>query len=205
MISVYVDEFDRTVEMSQEDNDVTVVMNASGLHNMDQIRQYIREQGISEDVTPTIQVKWTKSNTTIRRCQYCFKSDEKLSKCSSCNVVHYCSKECQRRDWKTHKVYCNSCKEGSKEDKKKHRELYNTILEYYALHKDDSIVFSESISKYWKVSEDDSEEKYTLTESSHQEYKDWCEKTKNIDEMPTDSIYRTFYCSNGIRISMTRM
>lgn len=189
--------------MSNEDND-TIVMRASGLHNMDQIRQYIREQGVGDNITPTIQVKWTRSNT-IRRCQYCFKNDVKLSKCSSCNVVHYCSKECQKEDWKMHKIYCKSCKEGSKEDKKKHRELYNTILEYYALHKDDSIVFSENISKYWKVTVDDGEEKYTLTESSHQDYKDWCQKTKNIDEMHTDKVYRTFYCSNGIRISMTKM
>jgi len=192
--------------MSQEDyNESTIVMKASGLHNIDQIRQYIRDQGIDEDITPMIQVKWTKTITTIRRCQYCFKSDDKLSKCSSCNVVHYCSKECQKGDWKTHKEYCKSCQEGSKEDKKKHRELYNTILEYYALHKDDSIIFSENISKYWKVSEDDDSEKYTLTESSRQEYIDWCETTNNIDKMRIDSIYRTFYCSNGIRISMTKL
>lgn len=192
--------------MSQEDDEPTVVMRASGLHNMEQIRQYIREQGISEDITPSIQVKWTKSNSTIRRCQYCFKTDEKLSKCSRCKVVHYCSKECQKQDWKIHKVYCNSCKEGSKEDKRKHRELYNTILEYYTLHKDDSIVFSDNISQYWMVSDDyENEEKYTLTESSQHEYNEWCEKTNNIDEMCADNIYRTFYCPNGIRISMTKL
>lgn len=188
--------------MSQEDE--PVVMRASGLHNMEQIRQYIREQGISEDITPSIQVKWTKSNTPIRRCQYCFKTDEKLSKCSGCKVVHYCSKECQKQGWKIHKVYCKSCNEGSKEDKKKHRELYNTILEYYTLHKDDSIVFSDNISKYWIVCDDD-DEKYTLKESSHNEYTEWCEKTNNKDDMSVDNIYRTFYCLNGIRISMTKL
>lgn len=191
------------------DNEYTVVMNASGLHNMDQVRQYIRDQGINEDIRPTIQVKWTKSATTTRRCQFCFKSESSLSKCSSCNVVHYCSKECQKHDWKMHKLYCKLCREGSKEDKKKHRELYNTILAYYALHKDDSIVFSENVSKYWIVSDIASDEKYTLTETSLEDYKDWCEKTNNIDQKCSDNdtgtgIYRTFYCSNGIRISMNR-
>ncbi|KAJ7473373.1 hypothetical protein FB451DRAFT_1249115 [Mycena latifolia] len=32
--------------------------------------------------------------------------DRKMKMCATCNVVRYCSKECQRADWKEHKLYC---------------------------------------------------------------------------------------------------
>lgn len=193
--------------MSEDtDNTPPIVVQTSGLHNMDDVRQYMRQLDISDDVNPTIQVKWTKSNLAIRRCQYCFKNYDKLLKCSSCRVVHYCSKKCQKSDWVVHKMYCNSCKEGSKEDKKKHRELYNTVLEYYTLHHHDSIIFSDDVSHYWKVVENIEEEKYILIESSLEDYQEWCELTKNKDENHKNiydgGMYRIFYCSNGIRISM---
>lgn len=43
-------------------------------------------------------------------CTYC-KNVECLNKikfkwCSRCHVVAYCGKECQRKDWNTHKKYC---------------------------------------------------------------------------------------------------
>ena len=39
-------------------------------------------------------------------CAYCLKKPEKLFMCSQCKKVHYCSKECQRNDWKKHKEKC---------------------------------------------------------------------------------------------------
>ncbi|CAL4153130.1 unnamed protein product, partial [Meganyctiphanes norvegica] len=38
-----------------------------------------------------------------------------LHRCNNCQLVAYCSKDCQKRDWKTHKLYCklfpiNECK-----------------------------------------------------------------------------------------------
>lgn len=47
-----------------------------------------------------------------RFCGSCLKDEggaggvAKLSKCSACGVVFYCSKECQRRDWASHKRAC---------------------------------------------------------------------------------------------------
>mmetsp|Transcript_19320 Transcript_19320/g.47778 ORF Transcript_19320/g.47778 Transcript_19320/m.47778 type:complete len:135 (-) Transcript_19320:416-820(-) len=29
--------------------------------------------------------------------------------CSRCRFVHYCSKRCQRADWKNHKPFCDPC------------------------------------------------------------------------------------------------
>ena len=41
----------------------------------------------------------------INLCAFCFKDEynTKLLLCSTCNRVYYCSKECQRSDWKEHK------------------------------------------------------------------------------------------------------
>lgn len=38
-------------------------------------------------------------------CAVCNKTD-KLSRCSRCKVVFYCTKEHQRRDWKRHREFC---------------------------------------------------------------------------------------------------
>merc|ERR1711924_404177 len=36
------------------------------------------------------------------------KNRVKLSLCSRCGVVKYCSRECQRADWDMHKAFCKS-------------------------------------------------------------------------------------------------
>lgn len=44
---------------------------------------------------------------SARRCLVCNKSDIKLLQCSRCRQRYYCSKECQKVDWKDgHKEYC---------------------------------------------------------------------------------------------------
>ncbi|CAG8948710.1 hypothetical protein HYFRA_00001831 [Hymenoscyphus fraxineus] len=47
------------------------------------------------------------------RCQVCEKlptMNNKLSLCQRCKLVHYCSRECQKIDWKEHKVVCTDVK-----------------------------------------------------------------------------------------------
>ncbi|ETV70102.1 hypothetical protein H257_14434 [Aphanomyces astaci] len=42
------------------------------------------------------------------RCQVCFQSTSKLSRCGRCRLVYYCSKACQLQDWQTnHKLECS--------------------------------------------------------------------------------------------------
>jgi hypothetical protein len=41
-------------------------------------------------------------------CDCCGKSDGKMSKCSKCLVARYCSSECQRKAWPTHKKVCKA-------------------------------------------------------------------------------------------------
>ncbi|RPA82217.1 hypothetical protein BJ508DRAFT_414264 [Ascobolus immersus RN42] len=40
-------------------------------------------------------------------CKVCHKSGN-LKKCSGCSSVAYCSRDCQKADWKTHKTLCQS-------------------------------------------------------------------------------------------------
>ncbi|GMT33043.1 hypothetical protein PFISCL1PPCAC_24340 [Pristionchus fissidentatus] len=43
-------------------------------------------------------------------CSYCFdKSFEEkaLSRCAKCKIVHYCSADCQKKDWRIHKTECS--------------------------------------------------------------------------------------------------
>jgi FKBP-type peptidyl-prolyl cis-trans isomerase len=43
-------------------------------------------------------------------CRKLAAEDVKLSRCSSCKSVFYCSTQCQRSDWKKHKSVCNELK-----------------------------------------------------------------------------------------------
>lgn len=43
-------------------------------------------------------------------CAYCYKDCKHISKCSKCLKRNFCSKECQIKDWKIHKLFC--CKSG---------------------------------------------------------------------------------------------
>ncbi|KAJ7478920.1 hypothetical protein FB451DRAFT_171994 [Mycena latifolia] len=38
----------------------------------------------------------------------CICAKPAANRCAGCQTVSYCSKECQRRDWKTHKIKCQS-------------------------------------------------------------------------------------------------
>jgi hypothetical protein len=53
----------------------------------------------------------------LELCGKCGREAEKMQKCSVCKLVRYCSRECQRQDWKEHKKSCKKAaarKEGGK-------------------------------------------------------------------------------------------
>ena len=48
----------------------------------------------------------SKNKLNGKRCNYCNKIDAKLKKCTRCKQAFYCSKKCQKKDWKNHKKVC---------------------------------------------------------------------------------------------------
>lgn len=55
-------------------------------------------------------------------CNTCNKSDAELLKCGRCQSVHYCNRECQKLDWKNHKVVCHATITSIR------KEIQDTIL-----------------------------------------------------------------------------
>eukprot|EP00035_Acanthoeca_spectabilis_P008317 m.151851 g.151851 ORF g.151851 m.151851 type:complete len:195 (-) comp14308_c0_seq5:534-1118(-) len=48
-------------------------------------------------------------NTQVQSCRMCSRlapAGKKLLRCARCLAVLYCSSECQKRDWKSHKSFC---------------------------------------------------------------------------------------------------
>ncbi|CAN8257745.1 unnamed protein product [Cochlearia groenlandica] len=58
------------------------------------------------------------------RCDGCFKSNDKLKKCSACQVVLYCGSSCQKLEWKLHS---HECKALTRLDKEKRKLVTPTI------------------------------------------------------------------------------
>lgn len=51
-------------------------------------------------------VGWIPLMIAYQMCATCGKT-ESLKACSACNSTRYCSKECQKKDWKEHKITCS--------------------------------------------------------------------------------------------------
>lgn len=52
--------------------------------------------------------------TLIPRCSVCFKPTpprEKPKKCAGCRWIPYCSRECQRQDWPSHRAICGEIRQ----------------------------------------------------------------------------------------------
>ncbi|XP_014789303.1 rho GTPase-activating protein gacZ, partial [Octopus bimaculoides] len=43
-------------------------------------------------------------------CETCFRTNVPLKKCSKCKTTYYCSNDCQKYDWPTHKSNCKASK-----------------------------------------------------------------------------------------------
>lgn len=49
-----------------------------------------------------------KTGPAAVRCKQCGKGGNALMTCARCRKVAYCSKDCQRLNWKTHKCICSA-------------------------------------------------------------------------------------------------
>ena len=49
-------------------------------------------------------------------CAQCHTTGFDLRKCSRCRLVHYCSKDCQAKNWPIHKSYCKYQEQNKTDD-----------------------------------------------------------------------------------------
>jgi hypothetical protein len=68
-----------------------------------------------------------------RMCHHCNKSEMtaafqlKLMACAKCRQAFYCSKECQKADWKKHKLQCNP---ATSKDRKRSEVIEHSVLNF---------------------------------------------------------------------------
>jgi hypothetical protein len=56
---------------------------------------------------PAVRDRGNNGETHSTGCEFCGKIDgATIMKCSRCKTATYCSKDCQKRDWKKHKAVC---------------------------------------------------------------------------------------------------
>ena len=70
------------------------------------------------------------------------KSGSTLKLCQRCQIVHYCNKECQTKDWLIHKKFCNEIKEVLQS----HEQPYK-IWEYAEVN-DSCAAYEKIVSKF---------------------------------------------------------
>jgi len=72
------------------------------------------DKTIQLEIVWTTQISWDSVETTEGMFSLCSGCNqpfevEKLSKCSACKLACYCSRKCQKKDWKRHKDFCVKC------------------------------------------------------------------------------------------------
>jgi hypothetical protein len=83
-------------------------------HAFEEIAAAMAEIGIACELEDKENAKRTaaahgthyKGKNLDHECNTCGATPPALSKCAACGAVKYCSKECQKKDWKQHKKVC---------------------------------------------------------------------------------------------------
>ena len=74
----------------------------------------------------------TEKDIESKLCNFCLKGDGTFQ-CATCRSRRYCSKVCQRADWKDHKKYCGrgiiNCMRDDKKQDKSHWELTKCLVD----------------------------------------------------------------------------
>ena len=54
------------------------------------------------------------SLSKVQACATCLKTEleVEIKHCTRCNIITYCSKDCQTEDWKNHKGHCQDISQG---------------------------------------------------------------------------------------------
>ncbi|KAF7798054.1 hypothetical protein EIP86_009266 [Pleurotus ostreatoroseus] len=60
--------------------------------------------------------------------------DVNLKKCAGCSMARYCSRDCQKNDWQSHKVWCHTHKAKGPEDGDNWRRLHRRLYAWRRTH-----------------------------------------------------------------------
>lgn len=74
------------------------------------------------------------NSSSISRCDGCFASSN-LKKCSACQVVWYCGSNCQKLDWKLHRLECQVLSRLDQEKRKSVTPSIRLMLKLYLRRK----------------------------------------------------------------------
>ena len=72
------------------------------MNNQEQLQKLMQNMWIKK------QFLYHETNLHVSKCAVCSKKSK--SQCGGCKMRRYCSRECQKADWKTHKKVCKSLK-----------------------------------------------------------------------------------------------
>ena len=91
-------------------------------------------------------------------CNACLATLQKNAyKCSACKSVYYCSKQCQRKNWKQHKSYCRT-KQKSKRQGRQEKEAHQNHQVLWAASELHNLVsdisLADAIEKYHRAQDD---------------------------------------------------
>ncbi len=93
----------------------------------------------------------------MRECAHCKKSGLKFKHCSACKSVYYCSRECQKSDWKRHKKECKKIEsppKKKKETKDEKKRNHSGRFEDGWLNREEMIKWLKQYFKVVKKSEE---------------------------------------------------
>ena len=130
-----------------------------------------------------------------RNCRNCGKESQHINrvlKCGGCKLAVYCSKECQKADWKKHKPFCKSLSNaGLCEDNRVKNELkeFNKRLKALDIHvriskknTGNKSVMEELCGLIWCFSDEDIEEdNYHLHTLNEEEFLERVKNIRNFD------------------------
>ncbi|KAL9446707.1 hypothetical protein AB3S75_014384 [Citrus x aurantiifolia] len=89
------------------------------------------------------------NSSSISRCDGCFASSN-LKKCSACQVVWYCGSNCQKLEWKLHRLECQVLSRLDKEKRKSVTPSIRLMLKLYLRRKlqNDNVIPSTATDNY---------------------------------------------------------
>jgi hypothetical protein len=84
------------------------------------IEKYSPSSGLGLGLEGTLTSPTVPSKQCSTQCRYCDSHEGqnggKLRACTGCNVVRYCGRDCQKKDWKYHKPNCLLLRNNPKGD-----------------------------------------------------------------------------------------